>query len=189
MCIFLPDATLHGYGFYFEWDFAPQLRSDHHWFIYVLKLKDPLLEYVPTTKNLSFYLNFSSVCEVKTFLCVSKLNSSELRVSACVSLCISLQLPEEVPLQTRGAHPVPASDPRRVRDPVLLRGRVHPVQPGDELPAPSEPRGKFHPVVRDVMITVKHKQVSASCFWHFIFNSITGRTRNSASQRRLPNLR
>lgn len=61
--------------------------------------------------------------------------------------CVSLQLPEEVPLQTRGQHPVPTSDPGRLRDPVLLCGRVDALQPGHQLPAEGQPRGKLHPAV------------------------------------------
>lgn len=61
--------------------------------------------------------------------------------------CVSLQLPEEVPLQTRGQHPVPTPDPRCLRDPVLLCGRVDALQPGHQLPAEGQPRGKLHPAV------------------------------------------
>ena len=57
------------------------------------------------------------------------------------------QVPEEVPLCPRGPDAVPAPHAGRRRDPVLLRGRLDPVQPGDALPAEDQSGGQLHPAV------------------------------------------
>lgn len=67
-----------------------------------------------------------------------------------LSYCLCLQLPEEIPLQSFGPDVVPASDPGCLRDPVLLCGRVHPVQPGYQLPAQGQPCWKLHPTVSGI---------------------------------------
>lgn len=83
-------------------------------------------------------------------------NLSSLSFSVCQPffLFLSLQLPEEVSLQSCGPDIVPASDPGSLRDPVLLCGRVYPVQPGYKLPSQGQPCWKLHPAVSDIWFKI-----------------------------------
>ena len=126
------------------------------------------------------------------------------------TLSLFLQLPEEVPLQSCGPNIVPASNPGRLWDPVLLCGRVYPVQPGYELPAQGQPRWKLHPAVSSIWynhtnalrgrgLNSHHNTLRVGvtitdllplvCLTCFIDTLITGQTRNSASPLHHPNLR
>lgn len=75
------------------------------------------------------------------------------------------QLSEEVPLLRCGQDTVPTSNPGRLGDPVLLCGRVYPVQSGYKLPAQSEPCWKFHPAVSVIcyLLCNKSNTVRGTC--------------------------
>lgn len=102
---------------------------------------------------------------------------------------------------------MPASDPGRLWDPVLLCGRVYPFQSGYKLPTQGQPCWKLHPAVSDASDLIT--QTLCSTCLKIYFNAfaiklgslgtndngmmcyflLKGRTRNSALRRHRPNLR